>query len=55
MAEFCLDCLNKYSNEKLTENDVILSKEPDFCEECCQYKRVVIRIANKSLFDRLLI
>ena len=55
MAEFCLDCFNKYNDEKLTENEVILSKDLDFCEDCCQYKRVVIRISNNSLLDRFLI
>ena len=52
MAEFCLDCFNKYNDDKLTENEVILSKDLDFCEDCCQYKRVIIRISNNSILDR---
>ena len=33
MAEFCLDCFNKYiSKKKVTEKDVIM--DYDLCEEC---------------------
>ena len=33
MAEFCLECFNKYSDsEKLSKGDVIM--DFDLCEEC---------------------
>lgn len=41
MAEFCLDCWNKLNGEKMTERDVILSKEYDLCEGCGEFCRVV--------------
>lgn len=46
MAEFCLDCLNKYyKDKKLTEKDVILDE--DLCEECGKWKPCVIKIKQK--------
>lgn len=41
MAEFCLDCWNRLNKEKLTERDVILSREYDLCEGCGEFRRVV--------------
>lgn len=43
MAEFCLDCLNKYSEKKATEKEYVLSWGVDLCEECGEWKRVVVR------------
>ncbi len=42
MAEFCLECWNKINGTNDTESEVILSKRPEFCEECCGIKKVVI-------------
>ncbi len=45
MAEFCLDCINKYilnNNEYLTEKDVVT--DIDLCESCKELKPCVIRI-----------
>lgn len=51
MAEFCLDCLNKYyKDKKLTEKDVILGE--DLCEECGERKPCVIRIKQKNDFPQ---
>ena len=43
MAEFCLECLNEISGTKYTEADFILSREPDFCENCGKMVRVVVK------------
>ena len=49
MAEFCLDCFNKYfSDKQLTEKDVIM--DIDLCEECGEWKPCVIRIKEKNIF-----
>lgn len=46
MAEFCLDCFNKYiSKKKITEKDVIM--DYDLCEECGEWKQCVITIKKK--------
>lgn len=46
MAEFCLDCFNEYvlpnGYRKRREEDVTLSKYPELCEGCAEYKHVVI-------------
>lgn len=44
MAEFCLDCWNKLSNKNFTEKDYVLSRELDLCEECGEWKPVIIRV-----------
>ena len=41
MAEFCLDCWNKLNQKKLTERDVVLSRDYDLCEGCGEFCRVV--------------
>jgi len=42
MAEFCLDCLNKINETHDRKWRYILSWGKDLCEECGEYKRVVI-------------
>jgi len=44
MAEFCLDCWNEISESNDTEKMYFLSKEPDFCEGCRQWKPVIIAV-----------
>lgn len=52
MAEFCLDCFNKYiSKKKVTEKDVIM--DYDLCEECGEWKQCVITIKEKNIFKRV--
>ena len=46
MAEICLDCLHKISNAKYGKYKYILSKELDLCEECGEFKPVVIMERN---------
>ena len=42
MAEFCLDCWNKINETNDTKWRFILSLRKEQCEECGQYKRVII-------------
>lgn len=49
MAEFCLECYNKYfSDKEVSEKDVIM--DIDLCEECGEWKPCVIRIKEKNIF-----
>ena len=48
MAEFCLECLNKYimpENEQLTEEEVTM--DLDLCDCCGQWKECVISIKRE--------
>lgn len=49
MAEFCLDCWNKIMETKDTKEKFVLSRKPDFCEECQQWKPVIIRVRKRYL------
>ena len=46
MAEFCLDCYNKYclpeGYKPRTKKQVVLDRELDLCEGCGEMKRTVI-------------
>ena len=42
MAEICLDCLNKLSHRKDSPQKYILSDELELCEECGEYKKVIV-------------
>lgn len=49
MAEFCLECTNKYlmeENNQLTEEDVTM--DMDFCEGCGEWKQCVITIKKRN-------
>ena len=41
MAEFCLECLQKFE-PNANEDNTVLSKYNDFCEGCCSFKPIVI-------------
>lgn len=43
MAEFCLDCLNKYMGTEDDQKKFVITRNAQLCEGCGQYKRVVIR------------
>ena len=43
MSEICLDCYNKFENTQEKTKKFITSRKPELCEECGQYKRVIIR------------
>lgn len=42
MAEICLDCWNKINETEDDAKKYILSKEFDLCEECGEWKPVII-------------
>lgn len=42
MAEFCLECWNKINNNNHKENKYIMSVDLELCEECGEFKRVII-------------
>ena len=42
MAEICLDCWNKLNDTNDSKWRYVLSWERDLCEDCGQYKRVII-------------
>ena len=44
MAEFCLDCWNKLNKTQFTEKAYVLSRELDLCEECGEWKPVIVRV-----------
>ena len=47
MAEFCLECWNKINNSNDTEVDFIISDDLDFCEECGEWKHIIV-VARKT-------
>lgn len=54
MAEFCKDCFLEIN--PLKENEIPVLSAPDdldFCEGCGQWKRVVVGIRRKNIFDIL--
>ena len=51
MAEFCVDCWNKFTGNNLSANKYVLSEELELCEECGEYQHVVI-VEKKYLFRR---
>lgn len=52
MAEYCLDCYNKYMSEKkLQEKDVIM--EDDLCEGCGLWKPCMIVIKERNILTDL--
>ncbi len=51
MAELCLDCWNKLNETEDSPKWYILSREFDFCEECREFKPVIIA---ERLWSRVL-
>ncbi len=43
MAEFCLECWNKLNDTNYKPIHYVLSRDLEFCEECEQFKRVVVK------------
>lgn len=42
MAEFCLECWNKLNKTNDSAKEYIISKELSLCEECNEYKHVIV-------------
>ena len=55
MAEFCLECWNEINESNDTENMYFLSKELDLCEECGQWKPVIIAAKPAYTLRRFLL
>ncbi len=49
MAEFCLDCFNKISGSAYSPRCFHLSKKPELCEECGEWKPVIICVKRRYL------
>jgi hypothetical protein len=43
MAEICLECWRKLSDQREPRWKYVLSRELDLCEECGEWKRVIVR------------
>ena len=54
MGEFCLDCWNKINQENNSKWRYVLSLGKELCEECEQYKRVIVVERRWSRAQRLL-
>ncbi len=50
MAEFCLDCWNKINETSDSPHRYVLSDEEEFCEECGEWKQVIVA---ERLWSRL--
>ena len=54
MSEICIDCWNKYMETTDKPRKFLMSRVPELCEDCGQYKRVIIRYRLHSiLLDRI--
>ena len=53
MAEFCEECWKKINYIKDDSIRFVLSKELDLCEECGEYKRVVVKVRRSTFLYRL--
>ena len=49
MSELCLECLNKLMGTNDPAKKYIISRELDLCEECGEWKPVVITIKKRYL------
>lgn len=49
MAEFCLACWNKIMDTNDPPKKFILSRNLDLCEECGEWKPVIIRVKRRYL------
>lgn len=50
MAEFCLECWNKINDTNDTKKKFILSSELEMCEECGQFKQVIIWVRKRYIW-----
>lgn len=49
MAEFCLDCRNKINETNDSPKKYHLSRGLDYCEECGQWKSVIISMKRRYI------
>jgi len=48
MAEFCLKSWNLLNDTTLTEKDVVLSKDEQYCEGCGKMCKIIIYIKSSK-------
>lgn len=53
MAEICLDCMNKINGTNYDARKYILSDELELCEECGEWKKVIIVERNSYYLRKL--
>lgn len=49
MAEFCPKCWGELNGVFTRERDYVLSRPPELCEGCGEYKRVIVVPRRKGL------
>ena len=54
MSELCLNCLNKLMETNDTEKKYIISKEFDLCEECGEWKPVIISMKLRYMIQDMI-
>ena len=54
MSEICLDCLNKILKTNDAETRYVISRDLDLCEQCGQYKRVVVKMRFRFRMKQVL-
>lgn len=54
MAEFCLDCWNKIMETSDPESKYIISRDLDRCEECGEFKNVIVAIKRRYIIKEWL-
>ena len=51
VAELCLECLNKLTGRNEKKSTYILSKDLDLCDNCGEWKRVVV-MTKRAYYKR---
>ena len=54
MAEFCKVCVMEICNVDLKKKKIIMSKDLDLCENCGEWKPVVVKIVDRNPVKRLI-
>ncbi|MBR6694388.1 MAG: hypothetical protein IKL62_05525 [Clostridia bacterium] len=52
MAEFCYECFKKVFEKDIPIENLIMSKDLEFCEECMENKPVVYGV-RRSGFEKI--
>ncbi len=54
MAEFCKECFIEVCGADLKKEKIITSKDLDFCENCGEWKPVVVKVVYKNPIRRFI-
>lgn len=52
MAEFCKECLMEIYGVDLKKKKIIMSKDLDLCENCGEWKPVVVKVVDRNPVKR---